>query len=77
MANAVIEAILAFTIFLWDTGGTIMRLGVVLIENGRNRKSLIFRMPKRGLEPPRGDPHMTLNHARLPIPPLRQRREKI
>src|SRR5262245_40561454 len=29
-------------------------------------------MPKRGLEPPRGDPHMTLNHARLPIPPLRQ-----
>src|SRR5215475_7937735 len=31
-----------------------------------------LRMPKRGLEPPRGDPHMTLNHARLPIPPLRQ-----
>ena len=33
-------------------------------------------MPKRGLEPPRTCVHMTLNHARLPIPPLRQRREK-
>ena len=31
---------------------------------------------KRGLEPPRGCPHMTLNHARLPIPPLRQRSEQ-
>ena len=23
----------------------------------------------RGLEPPRGCPHMALNHARLPVPP--------
>ena len=29
-------------------------------------------VPKRGLEPPRGCPHMVLNHARLPISPLRQ-----
>ena len=28
-------------------------------------------MPKRGFEPRRGCPHMTLNHARLPVPPLR------
>ena len=39
-------------------------------------KSLISLMPKRGLEPPRGFPHMTLNHARLPIPPLRHRSEE-
>src|SRR5207253_743891 len=30
-------------------------------------------MPKRGLEPPHPCEYMTLNHARLPIPPLRQR----
>src|SRR5262247_1436210 len=43
-------------------------------EKGRKSSNLLFyKMPKRGLEPPRGDPHMTLNHARLPIPPLRQR----
>ena len=28
-------------------------------------------MPKKGLEPPRPCGHMDLNHARLPIPPLR------
>jgi hypothetical protein len=28
-------------------------------------------VPKRGLEPPRGCPHQTLNLACLPIPPLR------
>ena len=28
-------------------------------------------VPKRGVEPRRADAHMTLNHARLPIPPLR------
>ncbi len=28
-------------------------------------------MPKRGLEPPHPCEYMTLNHARLPIPPLR------
>ena len=28
-------------------------------------------VPKRRLELPRGYPHMNLNHARLPIPPLR------
>lgn len=27
-------------------------------------------MPKRGLEPPQGNPYMALNHARLPVPPL-------
>ncbi len=31
----------------------------------------IVLVPKRGLEPPRGCPHMVLNHARLPIPPFR------
>ena len=29
-------------------------------------------VPKRGLEPPRGCPHMALNHARLPVPPFRR-----
>ncbi len=29
-------------------------------------------VPKRGLEPPQDCSHMNLNHARLPIPPLRQ-----
>src|SRR5947209_11484278 len=29
-------------------------------------------VPKRGLEPPRGCPHQTLNLACLPIPPLRR-----
>ena len=28
-------------------------------------------VPKRGVEPPRPIGHMALNHARLPIPPLR------
>ena len=31
-------------------------------------------VPRRGLEPPRGCPHMDLNHARLPIPPPRRSR---
>jgi hypothetical protein len=31
-------------------------------------KSLV---PKKGLEPPRRCRHMDLNHARLPVPPLR------
>ena len=30
-----------------------------------------FLVPKGGLEPPQACAHMTLNHARLPIPPLR------
>lgn len=30
------------------------------------------RVPGRGLEPPRGCPHMVLSHARLPIPPSGQ-----
>ena len=35
-------------------------------------KDLIHLLvPKRRLELPRGCPHMNLNHARLPIPPLR------
>ena len=29
-------------------------------------------VPKKGLEPPRPCGHMDLNHARLPIPPLRR-----
>ena len=29
-------------------------------------------VPKGGLEPPQAYAHMTLNHARLPVPPLRQ-----
>src|SRR5215469_13694982 len=29
-------------------------------------------VPKKGLEPPRPCGHLDLNHARLPIPPLRQ-----
>ncbi len=28
-------------------------------------------VPKGGLEPPQAYAYMTLNHARLPIPPLR------
>jgi hypothetical protein len=28
-------------------------------------------VPKRGFEPRRGNPHWTLNPARLPVPPLR------
>src|SRR5207249_652560 len=33
-------------------------------------------VPKRGLEPPRGCPHQTLNLACLPIPPLRPTPER-
>src|SRR6266850_4694796 len=33
-------------------------------------------VPKRGLEPPRGCPHQTLNLACLPIPPLRRTPER-
>ena len=32
-------------------------------------------VPKKGLEPPRPCGHMDLNHARLPVPPLRQLRQ--
>lgn len=32
----------------------------------------IEEMPEGGLEPPRAYAHMVLNHARLPIPPLRR-----
>src|SRR3972149_6603153 len=31
-------------------------------------------VPKGGLEPPRAYAHMTLDHARLPVPPLRRPR---
>jgi hypothetical protein len=31
-------------------------------------------VPKRGLEPPQDCSHMNLNHARLPVPPLRQKK---
>jgi hypothetical protein len=36
-----------------------------------NRRSLV---PKKGLEPPHPCEYMDLNHARLPIPPLRHDR---
>ena len=62
--------------FAWDTERTRTRLSVDLVENRRNRNFLISLMPKRGLEPPRAFAHMTLNHARLPIPPLRQRSQE-
>ena len=42
---------------------------------GKSTQALRFQevvVPRRGLEPPRGCPHMDLNHARLPIPPPRQ-----
>ena len=35
------------------------------------QKCLNSVVPKGGLEPPHPCGHMTLNHARLPIPPLR------
>ena len=37
---------------------------------------LFLLMPKRGLEPPHPCEYMTLNHARVPIPPLRQKARK-
>jgi hypothetical protein len=37
--------------------------------NDANKK---FLVPKKGLEPPHPCGYMDLNHARLPIPPLRQ-----
>ena len=50
----------------------------------KNKKAVIhcwsmnygLSVPKRGLEPPRGKPHMLLKHARLPIPPLGQLSEE-
>ena len=39
-------------------------------EKRTQAASPAIRVPKRGLEPPRPNGHMTLNHARLPIPPL-------
>ena len=36
-----------------------------------------YMVPRRGLEPPRGCPHMDLNHARLPIPPPRHERHPV
>ena len=39
---------------------------------GPIQKSLIIKLvPKKGLEPPHPCEYMDLNHARLPIPPLR------
>jgi hypothetical protein len=34
----------------------------------------VFMVPKKGLEPPHPCEYMDLNHARLPIPPLRHDR---
>ena len=38
-----------------------------------NNKQLagLFMVPKKGLEPPHPCEYVDLNHARLPIPPLR------
>ncbi len=42
-------------------------------SSGRQRRKAASPLvPKGGLEPPRAYAHMALNHARLPIPPLRQ-----
>ena len=38
----------------------------------QERITICFQVPKRGLEPPLPYGNMTLNHARLPIPPLRR-----
>ena len=42
------------------------------LKAGARRNRLILVVPKGGLEPPHPCGHMTLNHARLPIPPLRR-----
>jgi hypothetical protein len=43
------------------------------IQNGPIQKYLSINLvPKKGLEPPHPCGYMDLNHARLPIPPLRQ-----
>jgi len=42
------------------------------VEGPRLIRTTDWKMvPKKGLEPPRPCGHMDLNHARLPIPPLR------
>ena len=40
-------------------------------KKGQAPLLVLFLMPERGFEPPRPCGHMNLNHARLPIPPLR------
>ena len=45
-------------------------------ERVRDFRSSLKVVPRRGLEPPRGCPHMDLNHARLPIPPPRRSRRR-
>ena len=50
------------------------------IAAGRQRLGETFwggMVRARGIEPPRGCPHMNLNHARLPIPPRARRRKEI
>ena len=42
------------------------------LQNGPIPKFIIIKLvPKKGLEPPHPCEYMDLNHARLPIPPLR------
>ena len=51
--------------------------GTSVGERHRSRRRRLGRtgvVPRRGLEPPQGFPHMDLNHARLPIPPPRRGR---
>lgn len=44
-------------------------------QRNRPRRSGALLVPGGGLEPPRPRGHMTLNHARLPIPPSRRTRK--
>lgn len=46
-------------------------VSIVLTANASTLLRTKRLVPKKGLEPPRPCGHMDLNHARLPIPPLR------
>ena len=45
---------------------------LTLRKNLKSLSRIDFLVPKKGLEPPHPCGYMDLNHARLPIPPLRQ-----
>src|SRR5262244_40794 len=49
-----------------------IRKASIIREGGDPRISGQTLVPKKGLEPPHPCGYMDLNHARLPIPPLRQ-----
>ena len=48
----------------------VIRVGTA--EDLKSLSRIDFLVPKKGLEPPHPCGYMDLNHARLPIPPLRQ-----